>query len=118
MSASSLLSRANVLSVALEEERFQRALAEALEKKRKEIEEYEVETRSCYRCGGFYSHATKEDNDNDTGYCSDCLSFHETRYGRKDEEGSSCGECGVSTQGRKIRGLWNNTLCEECGKEE
>jgi len=26
-----------------------------------------------------------------------------------------CGECGVSTEGRKIRGLWNNLLCEKCG---
>jgi predicted RNA-binding Zn-ribbon protein involved in translation (DUF1610 family) len=32
-------------------------------------------------------------------------------------EGSKCGECGVSTQGRKIRSLWNNALCEECGEE-
>ena len=30
-------------------------------------------------------------------------------------EGSHCGECGTSTQGRKIRGLWNNALCEKCG---
>jgi hypothetical protein len=29
-----------------------------------------------------------------------------------------CGECGVSTSGRKIRGLWNNTLCEKCGEED
>ena len=47
-------------------------------------EEYEAETRSCYRCGGFYSHATKEENDEDTGYCPDCLLFHKTRHGRKD----------------------------------
>jgi len=32
-------------------------------------------------------------------------------------EGSKCGVCGVSTQGRKIRSLWNNALCEECGEE-
>ena len=35
----------------------------------------------------------------------------------EEEEGSKCGECGVSTQGRKIRSLWNNTLCEKCGEE-
>jgi hypothetical protein len=29
-----------------------------------------------------------------------------------------CLECGVSTQGRKIRSLWNNVLCEKCGEEE
>jgi hypothetical protein len=34
------------------------------------------------------------------------------------EEASQCGECGVSTSGRKIRGLWNNTLCEKCGEED
>jgi hypothetical protein len=27
-----------------------------------------------------------------------------------------CAECGCSTQGRKIRGLWNNVLCERCGE--
>jgi len=36
-------------------------------------EEYEPQSRSCYRCGGTYSHATKEDDDEDTGYCPDCL---------------------------------------------
>ena len=36
----------------------------------------------------------------------------------KDKRGSCCGECGVSTAGRKIRGLWDNTLCETCGEEE
>tara|TARA_R110000772_G_scaffold114329_2_gene218713 strand:- start:113 stop:862 length:750 start_codon:yes stop_codon:yes gene_type:complete len=36
---------------------------------------------------------------------------------KKEEEGSKCGECGVLTQGRKIRSLWNNTLCEKCGEE-
>jgi hypothetical protein len=29
-----------------------------------------------------------------------------------------CGECGVSTGGRKIRGLWDNRLCEKCGEED
>ena len=27
-----------------------------------------------------------------------------------------CAECGISTKGRKIRSLWNNTLCEDCGE--
>ena len=36
----------------------------------------------------------------------------------EEDEGSKCGECGVSTQGRKIRSLWNNTLCEKCGEED
>jgi hypothetical protein len=34
----------------------------------------------------------------------------------KEEEGSTCAECGISTAGRKIRGLWDNVLCEECGE--
>ena len=43
----------------------------------------------------------------------------ETKKVKKEEdEGSKCGECGVSTQGRKIRSLWNNTLCEKCGEED
>ena len=38
----------------------------------------------------------------------------------KTDEGSEeakCLECGVSTHGRKIRSLWNNSLCEQCGEE-
>jgi len=31
-------------------------------------------------------------------------------------KGSTCAECGISTAGRKIRSLWNNVLCEECGE--
>jgi hypothetical protein len=27
-----------------------------------------------------------------------------------------CAECGTSTKGRKIRGLWDNILCEDCGE--
>ena len=27
-----------------------------------------------------------------------------------------CAECGYSTQGRKIRGVWDNVLCEDCGE--
>jgi hypothetical protein len=143
MSASSLLSRANVLSVALEdarraciraqnnrdfaaikqtnktwnkidkafkklsilrsedmeEERFQRALAEALEKRRKEDEsmrslgitvsyaqaeriaeedeEFEAQSQSCYKCGDTYCHATKEAYDEDTGHCPDCVAFQQ-----------------------------------------
>ena len=37
-----------------------------------------------------------------------------------DDEGkhkSECGVCGTDTSGRKIRSLWNNTLCEICGEE-
>jgi hypothetical protein len=34
-------------------------------------EEYEPESRSCYHCGGTYSHATKEADDEDTGFCPD-----------------------------------------------
>lgn len=30
---------------------------------------------------------------------------------------SHCAECGECTHGRKIRSLWNNTLCEECGDD-
>jgi GNAT superfamily N-acetyltransferase len=28
---------------------------------------------------------------------------------------AECDICGISTAGRKVRGLWNNALCEECG---
>jgi hypothetical protein len=31
---------------------------------------------------------------------------------------TECGECGTTTSGRKIRGLWNNELCEECGGDD
>ena len=31
---------------------------------------------------------------------------------------SHCAECGECTHGRKIRSVWNNTLCEECGDDE
>lgn len=34
----------------------------------------------------------------------------------EEEEKCVCGECGISTKGRKIRGLWDNKLCEECGE--
>lgn len=27
-----------------------------------------------------------------------------------------CAECGYSTKGRKIRGVWDNVLCEDCGE--
>lgn len=47
----------------------------------------------------------------------DCECHEEDSDEEEEEEGSHCGECGTSTQGRKIRGLWNNTLCEECGEE-
>jgi hypothetical protein len=29
-----------------------------------------------------------------------------------------CDVCGISTEGRKIRSLWNNALCEICGVYE
>lgn len=35
-----------------------------------------------------------------------------------EDKDCACGECGVSTQGRKIRGLWNNELCEKCGESD
>jgi hypothetical protein len=60
-----------------EEERFQLALKLALEERRKEKEEYEPQSRSCYRCGRIYSHATKEDDDEDTGYCPKCRALPE-----------------------------------------
>jgi len=48
-----------------------------------------------------------------------CIMWWKTQSWYKESErvGSKCGECGISTQGRKIRSLWNNTLCEECGEE-
>ena len=46
-----------------------------------------------------------------------CYEYEDDEDEDEDEEGSKCGECGVSTQGRKIRSLWNNTLCEKCGEE-
>jgi hypothetical protein len=33
-----------------------------------------------------------------------------------DSQVAICVECGCSTQGRKIRSLWNNVLCERCGE--
>jgi hypothetical protein len=36
----------------------------------------------------------------------------------KEKKEVCCLECGVSTQGRKIRSLWNNVLCEKCGEED
>ena len=33
-----------------------------------------------------------------------------------ENEETECVECGVSTHGRRIRSLWNNTLCEKCGE--
>jgi hypothetical protein len=53
-------------------------------------------------------------NTDGTEICRACV----RKEGEDEDEGSHCGECGTSTQGRKIRGLWNNTLCEECGEEE
>ena len=50
--------------------------------------------------------------DPDTGlgeggwFCEEC---------RPDEQ--CCDECGISTAGRKIRGIWDNELCEDCGKD-
>ena len=55
-------------------------------------------------CGGYYVKKNKNKH-------------FKTQKHQKYEEGSTCGECGVSTQGRKIRSLWNNTLCEKCGEE-
>jgi len=78
-----------------EEERFQLALKLALEARKnenesmrslgitiseaqaeriaEEDEEFEPQTQSCYRCGGFYCHETKEAYDEDTGYCPRCV---------------------------------------------
>jgi hypothetical protein len=49
--------------------------------------------------------------------CKSCEKLTCIQFDEDEEEGSKCGECGVSTQGRKIRSLWNNTLCEKCGEE-
>jgi ribosomal protein S27AE len=75
---------------------------------RKAIKENSREHDDCW---------TDMEKDDDLWYCADCKDAH---MDEEDEEvvvGSVCGECGVSTQGRKIRSLWNNTLCEECGEE-
>jgi len=49
--------------------------------------------------------------------CEECVAMKKTHEEEEDEEkGATCAECGISTAGRKIRGLWDNVLCEECGE--
>lgn len=55
------------------------------------------------------------------GATADINDLYEIMYSydadeEEDEEECVCGECGISTKGRKIRGLWDNKLCEECGE--
>jgi len=50
-------------------------------------------------------------------FCADCGEWVlEEEKKEEEEEKCVCGECGISTKGRKIRGLWDNKLCEECGE--
>jgi len=75
---------------------------------RKAIKENSREHDDCW---------TNMEKDDDLWYCADCKSAHMDEDEEEVVVGSVCCECGVSTQGRKIRSLWNNTLCEECGEE-
>jgi hypothetical protein len=81
---------------------------------------------TCRLCGDIgHKHDWNDDDDDmEYGTCGACDEYGIFRIGgdeeeeEEEDEGSKCGECGVSTQGRKIRSLWNNTLCEKCGEEE
>jgi hypothetical protein len=86
---------------------------------RKAIKENSREHDDCW---------TDMELDDDLWYCGDCKCDHMPndddfdeepffKTEEEEEEGSKCGECGISTQGRKIRSLWNNSLCEKCGEE-
>ena len=68
-------------------------------------------------CGSCNEKVGKENICDDCNECCDPSRPSRCCECSDDEEGSKCGECGVSTQGRKIRSLWNNTLCEKCGEE-
>ena len=49
-----------------------------------------------------------------------CDMFYMLEELKKEQEeavGAKCDICGISTAGRKIRSLWNNALCEECGAD-
>lgn len=80
-------------------------------------EEEEDEPPACETCTKpVWSNNDVYQKVHDCIVCQDC--FDENEKAHEDEEASQCGECGVSTSGRKIRGLWNNTLCEKCGEED
>jgi hypothetical protein len=83
-------------------------------------EEEEEWIHGCDTCGYDLdpNNLIQKYNDPSVYQCDKCYDKdkEEDEKEEEEEEKCVCGECGISTKGRKIRGLWDNKLCEECGE--